>query len=117
MIMRNDLDVYRELEKLLGITIAYYNGTDIFNIISGDFKNIPLEHLSYQRYPKTAGYYRLIKANCDNSECDIGKPPVDCKVYCKQKCAVWEYDLIKDSYFMIGGDKLVKLLGEIEDNF
>lgn len=112
--MTEDLEIYKQLEKILGISIGYYDGKEEFTIIS-DNKKIPLEHVYYQKYPEKEGYYKLTKANCDNDNCDIGKPPTDCMMYSIKKCAVYDYDFILDSNFRIRGDSLIDLLKIVKE--
>lgn len=107
-----DLRIHIQLEKLLRITIAYYDGKDSFTVVSSNEK-IPLEHVYYQKYPDEAGFYRLTTATCDgDSGCEVGKPPANCRMYCKHKCAVYYYQNILDRSFSIKGSDLINLIKE-----
>ena len=107
-------DLYRKIEENFCVKLAYYHGGEQFLMINGG-NNIPLEHLSYQRYPKAEGCYVLTKCTCENLACDVGNPDPNCKVYSKQKCAVWEYDDLNSYRLRVDGIDIIQLYKEIEE--
>lgn len=109
----------KKIEKEFNVTIAYYSieqDKPKFVMVS-DGLEIEKERLAYQKYPKIQGIYVMIKANCSDSNCNIGKPAPCCiekGYYCRAKCAVWFYEEFATYTFRVEGERLLSLIeGEL----
>lgn len=107
-------ELLKQIMRFTNIRYAEVKNSVCTNLFTGEI--IPIEHLAYQKIPRTGDdLYKLTPATCDGS-CEIGKPAKKCiaaEIVSKSKCAVYFLDPFEeDDNIRISYKSLINFLGQ-----